>query len=132
MIVLLEVKFRGYPGHALGKSCVFVFLIVFSGSGIKVGGLDAAAPMAQVEDSCSQRDMPSGYDVGDAVSQVGVILPSYFPVPVFIQTVPPDEARSSEGDGVVCGGCVDGGVIVRVDWAGLVSWFAFWVGMRDI
>ena len=34
--------------------------------------------------------------------------------------------------GVQGGPLPGGGVIVGVDWAGLVSWFAFWVGLRDI
>ena len=59
------------------------------------------------------------------MNQVGVVLPLYFPVPVFIQAVPPDKAWAGGGDWVVGGRRVDGGVIVGLDGAGLVSWFAF-------
>ena len=117
----------GKRGTFFCESRFLVFLVVSGGSGVEVGGLDAAASMTQVEDSHSRRNMSSGNSIGDAMGEVGDAPPPRFSVAAFTEAMPPDEAWTGGSNRVVGGGGIDGSIVGWLEQVGLVSKFPCWV-----
>ena len=86
-------------------------------------GLNAAASVAKVEDSCSCRDISSGDSVGNPMGEVGTVLPLHFSVAAFTEAVPPDEAGAGGGDWVVGGRGIDSSKVGWLEQVGLVLVF---------
>ena len=88
--------------------------------------MDAAASMAQVENSHSWRDMASGYSIGDKMGEVGDAPIAHFSLAAFTQSVPPNEAWTGGGDWVVGGGGIDSSIVGWLEKVDLVSVFPCW------
>ena len=86
-------------------------------------GLDTAASVAKVEDSCCCRDISSGNPVGNPMGEVGTVHPLHFSIAVFTETVPPDETWAGGGDRVVGGRGIDSSVVGWLEQVGLFSVF---------
>ena len=106
---------RCCPAAFFGQPCLTVIGVLLACSGVKMGGLDTAAPMAHVKDELVFRDGPSAHFVGDAVGFEGSAVQPDCSVAVRIQPVSPDETWAIEGYRVICGRCVDGGIVRLVD-----------------
>ena len=114
-LVFVEEFERRCPAAFFGQPCLAVVGVLLARSGVEMGGLDTAAPMAHVEDELAFRDGPSAHFVGDAVGFEGFAVQPECSVAVRIQPVPPDETWAIVGYRVICGRCVDGGVVGRGD-----------------
>ena len=88
-----------------------------------MSGLDAAAAMAKMEDSCSRWDYSPGDSVGNAMGEVGDAPPLQFSVPSFTNSVPPDEAWTGARYWVVGGRGIDSSEVGWLEQVSLVLMF---------
>ena len=120
-LVLVEKPWNSCPSALFSQPDLAVYGILLVGSGVEMRRLDAAAPVAQVENDLAFRNVPSAHFIGDAVGFGGFAFQLQSPIAVRIQPMPPDEALATEGYRVICWRSVDGGIIGLVDGASASS-----------
>ena len=122
-VILYERAVDGQARRAFRESGFLIFMVVNGGSGVEVSGLDTAAAMTKVQDSCLQWDFPSSDPIGNTVGKVCAVLPLYFSVTPCIEAMPPNEAWAGRSNWVVGGWGIDSSLVGWLEQMGLVSVF---------